>query len=158
MFPKPGISRAMWRFIAWGSAIAVGIFILLVIIGNLLPSPPATPATTTAQPVQDNTPQTSNATTAEPTQPKQDNSASTDSSTDAGLYAGYLMECMALKAKGNHYTSINAAPQLISDCQDESKQYFKACFAEAEMTTEGCNSYVVSFADKAINANANQQQ
>jgi zinc-ribbon domain len=38
MFPKPGISRAVWRFIGWGSAMAVGIFILLVIIGTLLPS------------------------------------------------------------------------------------------------------------------------
>ena len=40
VFPKPGISRAVWRFIGWGSAIAVGIFILLVIIGTLLPSAP----------------------------------------------------------------------------------------------------------------------
>jgi hypothetical protein len=37
---KPGISRAVWRFIGLGSAIAVGIFILLVIIGTLLPSAP----------------------------------------------------------------------------------------------------------------------
>lgn len=40
VFPKPGISRAVWRFIGWGSAIAVVIFILLVVIGTLLPSPP----------------------------------------------------------------------------------------------------------------------
>ena len=40
VFPKPGISRAVWRFIGWGSAIAVGIFILLIIIGSLLPSAP----------------------------------------------------------------------------------------------------------------------
>lgn len=40
VFPKPGISRAVWRFIAWGSAIAAGISILLVITGTLLPSAP----------------------------------------------------------------------------------------------------------------------
>ncbi len=40
MFPNPRISLASWRFIAWGSTIAVGIFILLVIIGTLLPSLP----------------------------------------------------------------------------------------------------------------------
>lgn len=62
VFPKPGISRAMWRFIGWGSAIAVGIFILLIIIGNLVPSPPATPAATTAQPAQGNASQTPQAT------------------------------------------------------------------------------------------------
>jgi hypothetical protein len=51
MFPKPGISRAAWRFIGWGSAIAVGIFILLVIIGTLLPSAPnQSDASQTSQP------------------------------------------------------------------------------------------------------------
>jgi hypothetical protein len=39
VFPKSGISLTSRRFIAWGSAI-VGIFILLIIIGNLLPSSP----------------------------------------------------------------------------------------------------------------------
>ncbi len=52
MFPKPGISRAVWRFIGWGSAIAVGIFILLVIIGTLLPSAPnQSDASQTSQPL-----------------------------------------------------------------------------------------------------------
>jgi len=40
VFPKPGISLTSRRFIAWVSAIAIGIFILLVVIGTLLPSSP----------------------------------------------------------------------------------------------------------------------
>jgi hypothetical protein len=40
VFQKPGISPAAWRFIGWGGAIGVGIFILLVVIGTLLPSSP----------------------------------------------------------------------------------------------------------------------
>jgi hypothetical protein len=40
VFPKPRFSRSIWRFIVWGSAIAVGMFVLLVIIGNLVPSAP----------------------------------------------------------------------------------------------------------------------
>jgi hypothetical protein len=43
MFPKPGISRAVWRFIAWGGAIAVGFYILLIVsgfFGTPLPSAP----------------------------------------------------------------------------------------------------------------------
>lgn len=56
-FPKPGISRSNWRFIGWGSAIAVGIFALFVIIGNLLPSPPSQlriPASTQSTPAATN--------------------------------------------------------------------------------------------------------
>jgi hypothetical protein len=39
LFPKPGISFTSRRFIAWGCFI-LGIFTLLVVIGNLLPSTP----------------------------------------------------------------------------------------------------------------------
>ena len=53
-FPKPGISRAVWRFIGWGSAIAVGIFILLVIIGTLLPlAPNQSNASQSSAPIQE---------------------------------------------------------------------------------------------------------
>jgi hypothetical protein len=68
VFLKPGISRAVWRFIGLGSAIAVGIFILLVIIGTLLPSAPNQSNASQPSAPQATPPQTSQATDSEATQ------------------------------------------------------------------------------------------
>ena len=37
---EPEVSRRTWRIVGWGIVIVGGVFILLVIIGNLLPSTP----------------------------------------------------------------------------------------------------------------------
>jgi hypothetical protein len=129
VFPKPGISRAVWRFIGWGSAIAVGIFVLLVIIGTLLPS--ASNQSDASQPSapQNNAPQASQATDNEAPQ------------TLTGIYTNALLQCLSLKATSNHYTSTDdaAVTQLLTDCPDDFQKYYHACVAEAGTTPQGCN-------------------
>ncbi|MGA3263283.1 MAG: hypothetical protein ABSC47_04470 [Terracidiphilus sp.] len=140
VFPKPGISLTSRKFIAWGSAI-VGIFILLVIIGNLLPSPPN----------QSDAPQPAVPQVAAPQTPQ-----ATDNENPQTLA---LFQCLALKATSNHYTSTNdaAVMQLISDCPDDFQRYYHACVAEAGTTPQGCNLGAALLAAKVL-GDLNQAQ
>jgi hypothetical protein len=147
MFPKPVISRVVWRFIGWGSASVVGIFAMLVIIGNLLPSTPNQSDAPQRAAPQAAAPQTPQATDNEAPQ------------TLTGIYTTALLQCLALKATSNHYTSTNdaAVMQLISDCPDDFQRYYHACVAEAGTTPQGCNLGATLLAAKVL-GDLNQAQ
>jgi hypothetical protein len=79
--------------------------------------------------------------------------------TLTGIYTNALLQCLTLKATGNHYTSTDdaAVVQLLSDCPDDFQRYYHACVAEAGTTPQGCNLGATLLAAKVLSA-LNQPQ